>query len=57
VTIITETVDRPHVELHSLAEAALARITGDSDEHQHAARRNLAQFTAANNVSMMGGWT
>jgi hypothetical protein len=57
VTIITETVDHPHVELLSLAEAALTRIAGDSDERQNAARRNLADFTAANIVSMMGGWT
>lgn len=57
VTIITETAEHPHVELPSLAEAALARVAGDNDERQNAARRNLADFTAANNVSMMGGWT
>jgi hypothetical protein len=57
MTIITEMTKHPHAELHSLAEAALTRIAGDSDERQNTARRNLADFTAANNVSMMGGWT
>lgn len=58
MTIITDKAgNSPAIELDGLAEPALTGMGRDSDEQQATARRNLAEFTAANNVSMMGGWT
>ncbi|WP_165968877.1 hypothetical protein [Actinomadura sp. KC06] len=50
--------DKPTVaELDDLASVALTRAAGDDNERQAITRRNLDEFRAMNNVSMMGGWT
>ncbi|MBO2454196.1 hypothetical protein J4573_44410 [Actinomadura barringtoniae] len=57
--ILNET--RPNIAdtaaLDSLADNVLARVALTAEDQCASAQQNLAEFTAADNVSMMGGWT